>query len=130
MAEPIPFLFPIFSPPEISLFWGTSIFITPSGTQEVLPTPTGRKYSTKSSLLTSPPSITLTHTSFSIAPLAVAPLPTFSLLPLLTLCLAPGRCFRTWVLINYQFSYLLPSLSGLLPQRASLFLQFSESSLE
>ena len=38
MAEPTPFLLPSFPPPEISLFWGTSIAITPSGTQEVLPT--------------------------------------------------------------------------------------------
>ena len=45
MAEPTPFLPPFF-PPEISLFWGTSIAISPSGTQEVLPTPAGRKYLT------------------------------------------------------------------------------------
>ena len=32
---------PLFPPPEISSFWGTSIAITPSWTQEVLPTPTG-----------------------------------------------------------------------------------------
>ena len=37
MAEPIPFLLPFF-PPEIYSFWGTSIAITPSGTQEALPT--------------------------------------------------------------------------------------------
>ena len=37
MAEPIPSLPPFFPPPEISSFWGTSIAITPSGTQEVLP---------------------------------------------------------------------------------------------
>ena len=37
MAEPIPFLPPFFPPPEISSFWGTSIAITPSETQEVLP---------------------------------------------------------------------------------------------
>ena len=63
IAEPIPFL-PPFPPPEISSFCGTSIAITPYGTQEVLPTPMGRKYSTGSSLLTSSP-------PFSIAPLAV-----------------------------------------------------------
>ena len=83
MAEPIPFLPPFFPPPEISSFWGTSIAITPSGTQEVLPTPVGRKYSTGLSLLTSSPSITLTHPLFSIAPLAVAPLLTSPFLPLL-----------------------------------------------
>ena len=69
MAEPTPFLPPSFPPPEISSFWGTSIAITPFGTQEILPTPEGRKYSTGSSLLTSSPSITLTHPLFSIAPL-------------------------------------------------------------
>ena len=55
----------------------------PSGTQESLPTNAGRKYSTGSSLLTSSPSMTLTHPPFSIAPLAVAPLLTSPLLPLL-----------------------------------------------
>ena len=50
----------------------TSIAITPSGTQEVPPTPAGRKYSTGSFLLTSSPSMALTHPPFSIAPLAVA----------------------------------------------------------
>ena len=77
MAEPTPFL----HPPEISLFWGTSIAITPSGTQEVLPTPTRRKHSTGSSLLISSPSMTLTHLHFYIAPLAVAPPLTSLLLP-------------------------------------------------
>ena len=37
MAEPTRFLPPFFPPSEISLFCGTSIAITPSGTQEVLP---------------------------------------------------------------------------------------------
>ena len=43
MAEPTPFLPPFFPPPEISSFWGTSIAITPFGTQEVLPTPRGEE---------------------------------------------------------------------------------------
>ena len=43
MAKPIPFLPPFFFPPEISLFWGTSIAITPFETQEVPPTPRGRR---------------------------------------------------------------------------------------
>ena len=123
MAEPTPFL-PQFFPPEISSFWGTSIAITRFGTQEVLPTPAGRKYSTGSSPLTSSPSMTLTHPPFSIAPLL-----TSLLLLLLLLFLAPGRCFRTWVLTIYQFFYPSLSLYGLSPQRASPFLQFSESSL-
>ena len=55
MAELTPFLLPFFPPPEISSFLGTLIAITPSGTQEVLLTPTGRKYLTGSSLLTSFP---------------------------------------------------------------------------
>ena len=38
--------------------------------------------------------MTLTHPPFSIAPLLTSPL-----LPLL----APGRCYRTWVLTIYQF---------------------------
>ena len=109
MAEPIPSLPQFFPPPEISSFWGTSIAITPSGTQEVLPIPAGRKYSTGSSLLTSSLSTTLTHPLFSIAPLAFAPLLTSPLLLLLLLFLAPGRCFRTWVLTTNQFFY--PSLS-------------------
>ena len=53
MAEPTPFLPPFFSPPEIFSFWWNSIAITPSKTQEVLPTIVGRKYFTGSSLLTS-----------------------------------------------------------------------------
>ena len=43
MAEPTPFLPPFFPLPEISSFWETSIAITPSGTQEVLPTPKGEE---------------------------------------------------------------------------------------
>ena len=89
-AEPTPFLLPFFPPPESSSFWGTLIAITLSGTQEVLPTPVGRKYSTGLSLLTSSPSMTPTHPPFSIAPLAVAPLLTSPLLPPLLPFLAPG----------------------------------------
>ena len=55
MAEPTPFFPPSFPPPEISSFWGISIAITFSGTQEVPPTPAGRKYLTGSFLLTSSP---------------------------------------------------------------------------
>ena len=81
MAEPIPSLPPSFPPPEISSFWGTSIAITLFGTQEVLPTPVGRKYSTGSFSLTSSPSMILTHPPFSIALLAVALPLTSPLLP-------------------------------------------------
>ena len=64
-----------------------------------------RKYSTGSFLLTSSPSMTLIHPLFSIAPLLTSPL-----LLLLLPFLAPGRCFRTWVLTIYQFFYLSLSL--------------------
>ena len=120
MAEPIPSLPQFFPPPEISSFWGTSIAITRFGTQELLPTPVGRKYSTGSSPQTSSPSMTLTHPPFSIASLAVAPLLTSPLLLLLLLFLAPGRCFRTWVLITYQFFYLSLSLRSFAPTSAPL----------
>ena len=119
MAEPTPFLPPSFPPPEISSFWGTSIAITPSGTQEVPPTPTGRKYSTGLFLLTSSPSMTLTHLPFSIAPLAVAPPLTSPLLPPFLLFPAPRRCYRTWVLTIYQF-YLSLSLRSFAPTSVPL----------
>ena len=111
IAEPIPSLPPFFSPPEISSFWGTSIAITPFGTQELLPTPAGKKYSTGPSLLTSSLSMILTHPPFFIAPLAVAPLLTSPLPPLLLPFLALGRCYMTLVLTTYQFFYLSLSLS-------------------
>ena len=67
MAETIPSLSPFFPPAKISSFWGTLIAIIPSGTQKVLLTPTGRKYLTGSSLLTSslndPDTPTLLHRS-------------------------------------------------------------------
>ena len=119
----------IFPPQEIHSFWGTSTAITPSGTQEILLIPVERKYLIGSSPLIFSPSMTLTRPHFYIAPLAVIPLMTSSLLPRLWPFLAPGRCFRTWVLIIYQFLYLSLSLSGLSPQQASPFLQLSESSL-
>ena len=129
MPKPTRFLPAFFPLPEISSFWGTSTAITPSGTQKILPTPAGRKYSTGSSPLTSSPSMTLTHPPFYIAPLAVASLLTSPLLPSLLFFLAPARCFRTWVLTTYQFFYPSLSLSGLSPRRASSFLQLSESSM-
>ena len=73
----------------------------------------------------SSPTTALTHLHFYIAPLLISPL-----LPSLLPFLAPGRCFRTWVLTPYQFFYMSLSLSGLSPQRAYPFLRFSESSLE
>ena len=104
---------------NLFILW-TSIAITRFGTQEVLPTPVGRKYSTGSSPQTSSPSMTLAHPPFSIAPPAVAPLLTSPLLPLLLLFLAPGRCFRTWALTTYQFFYLSLSLRSITPASAPL----------
>ena len=62
----------------------------------------------------SSPSMTLTHPPFSIAPLAIALLLTSPFPPLLLPFLAPGRCYRTWVLTIYQFFYLSLSLRSLL----------------
>ena len=84
--------------------------------------PAGRKYLTGSFLLTSYPSITLRYPPFCIAPLLTSP----SLPPLLPF-LAPGRCFRTWVLTTYQFFYLSFSLLSFAPTSVP-FLQLSESS--
>ena len=120
MTELTPFLPPFFHPPEISPFWWTSIAITLSGNQGVLPTPAGRKYSTGSSPLTSSSSMTLTHSPFYIALLAVAPLLTSPLLPLLLPFLVPGRCFRTWVLTTYQFIYLSLSPRSFAPTSVPL----------
>ena len=110
MAEPTPFL-----PPEISSFWGTSIAITPSETQEILPTQAERKYLTESASLTSSPSMTLTHLPFYIDHLGVAPLLKSPLLPPLLLFFAPGRCFRTWVQTTHQSFYLSLSLLSFAP---------------
>ena len=52
---------------------------------------------------TSSPSMTLTYQLFFIAALAFAPPLTSPLLFSLLPYLAPGRCFRTWVLTTYQF---------------------------
>ena len=111
MTEPTSFL-PQFFPPEISSFWETSIAITPSGTQEVLLTPAGRKYSIESSPLTCSPSMILTHPLFYITLLAVTPRLTSPLLSPILLFPAPGRCFSTWVLTIYQFFYLSLSLQS------------------
>ena len=55
IAESIFFLPPFFPPRQIFLFWGTSIVITPSRTQKVLPTSVGKKHSIGLSPLTSSP---------------------------------------------------------------------------
>ena len=66
------------------------------------------------------PLMTLAHPPFSIASLAVAPLLTSPLLPLLLLFPAPGRCYRTWVLTIYQFFYLSLSLLSFAPTSVPL----------
>ena len=52
--------------------------------------------------------------------LLLAPLLTSPLLLLLLLFLAPGRCFRTWVLTTYQFFYLSLSLRSFAPTSVPL----------
>ena len=64
--------------------------------------------------------MTLTHPPFSIAPLAVAPLLTSPLLPPLLPFLAPGKCFKTWVLTTYQFFFLSLSLQSFAPTSVPL----------
>ena len=59
--------------------------------------------------------MTLKYLPFYIAALPVAPLLTFSLLPLLSPFFAPGRYFKTWVPITYQLFYLSLSLRSFSP---------------
>ena len=115
IAEPTPFLY-IFLSLEICSFWGTVTTMIPSGAQKVLLTLVTRNYSIGSSPLFNDSDIpTFLHRSspdISFAPSS----------------LAPGRCFRTWALITYQFykpSFFLRSFAS----TNVLFLQFSESSL-
>ena len=111
ITQPTPFLSP-FPLPEIFSMWGTSTAITPSRTQKVLPTSVGRNCLIGSSL-TFFPLMILAYLLFSIAPPLMYPL-----FPPLSLCLASGRCFRTWVQITYQ-STNLPSFSSYPPQQMS-----------
>ena len=118
MAEPIPSLPQFHSSRNLTL--GHFNCHHPLCDSRGIPTPAGRKYSTGSSLLISFRSMTLTHPPFSIAPLAVDPLLPSPLLLLLLPFLAPGRCFRTWVLTIYQFFYLFLSLRSFAPTNVSL----------
>ena len=68
----------------------------------------------------------LTYLPFSIAPLAVAPLLTSLMLPLLSFFPAPGRYFRTWFQSSTNSS-ISASLSGLSPQRASPSFNFRKA---
>ena len=123
-GRPTPFLRRFFPPPEIPSFWGNSIAITPFGTQKVFPTLMGSKYSIGSSLLTSSPSMTLTQVLFYITPALTSPL-----LPPLSPYLAPGKCFRTWILITYQFYLPFLFLLSSTPTNVPLP-SISDSSLE
>ena len=73
------------------------------------------------------PSMTLTYSPFSIAPLAVALPLTSPLLPLLLPFLAPGRCNRTWVLTIYQFFYPSLSLRPIAPTSAPPSFNFQKA---
>ena len=64
--------------------------------------------------------MTLTHPLFSINALAVAPPLTSPLLSPLLPFLAPGRCFKTWVLTIYQFYYLYLTLRSFAPTSVAL----------
>ena len=124
IAESTPFLPSFIHPLEISSFWRTSIFITPSGTQQVLPIPIEKNYSIGSSFLTSFLLRILTYLIFSVAPLAVAFALSSPLVSPLSPSLTPWRCFRTWVLITYQFYSLFLFLWSSFPKnvpRPSIF---------
>ena len=127
-AEPTPFL--PSSLPQKSLHSGVLQLSSPSsGTQEVLPTPVERKYSTGSSLLTSS-SIILTYLPFYTAPLAVAHLFLTSLAPfsLALSCTLRGASEPGfWSPTN---SSICPSPLWSFAPTSGPFLQFSESLLE
>ena len=103
---------------------GTSIGISPSGTQKVLPTSVGGKDSIGPTFLTSFPSMTLIRLLFSIALLAIALPLTSPLLPPLSPYVAPGRCFRTWVVTTNQFYKLSLFLWSFAPTSVPLPLIF------
>ena len=127
MAEPTSFLFPFFSPPEISSFWKTSIAITPSGTQKVLPTPVERKYSIGSSLLTFSSSMTLTYPLSSIASLAVASPLTFHLLPLLSHFSAHGKVLQNLGSDHLPFLLSVPLSPVFCPKERTLSFNFQKA---
>ena len=104
IAKPTPFPSPFISPPQMSSFSRTSTAFIPSDTQKLLPIPVGKKNLIGSSLLTSFRSMTLTYLLFSIAPLTVAPLMTYLLIPF---------CFAlscSWAVLQDLVSNHLPIL--------------------
>ena len=115
MAQPTPFLSPFFLPSSRDLFilgdfnchhplWNLMGTSDLRG-EEVF------DWVISSDLL----SMTLTYPLSSIAPSL-----TSSLLSPLLPFLAHGRCFRTWVLITYQFFYLSLSLRSFTPTNVPL----------
>ena len=124
MAKLTPFLPPYFPPPEISLFWGTLIAITPLGFKRYF-RPPWRGSIRLGHLFRPPPPPQWPWHDYS-SPLLLLWYLLCSLLhrPILLLGDASGPGF--WPPTN---SSICPSLSGPLPQRASPILQFSESSL-
>ena len=70
--------------------------------------------------------MTPTYLLFFIAPLVVAPPLTSPLLFSLWPSLAPGKCFKTWVLITYQFYQTSLFLRSFAPTNVSLPSIFSK----
>ena len=102
---------------------------TPPRLKKVFLTPMRRKYSIRSSPLTSFPLMTLIYLLFSIAPLAVAPPLTSPLLSPLSLCLILGGATRPGFKSPTN-STNLPSFYGLSPQQTSSFLQIFRKLVE
>ena len=131
MAEPIPFHPPFFPPPEISSFWETSTAIHPLWYSRDTSNPLQEVFdwviSSDLLPLNDPDIPTLLHHSSGSCSSPDISFP-LSLSP----SLAPGRCFRTWVLTTYQFFYLslsprsFTSTSILLP---STFRKLAEMTL-
>ena len=123
MAQPTPFLSPFFLPSSRDLFI-LGDFNCHHPLRNLMGTSDLRGEEVFDWVISSDlPSMTLTYPLSSIAPSLTSPL----LSPLLPF-LAHGRCFRTWVLITYQFFYLSLSLRSFTPTNVP-FLQFLESSL-
>ena len=129
IAESTSFFPPFFLCPEISSFWWTSTAITPSGTQKILPIPRGEKvlnWVISSDFLpfNDPHTHTLLHRSFGSRSF-----------PDIFFGDSSVALSCSWEVLQDLGSDHLPILqtvpffSGLLPQRASPFLQFSESLL-
>ena len=114
MAEPTPFLPPFFHPPEISSFWGLQLLSPPIGLKRYVQPSWGKVFVwvISSDLLP----LNDSDLPFLLHRLSSSrSSPNISFLPSLSPFPAPGRCFRTWVLISYQFFYLSLSLRSFTP---------------